>query len=204
MSVAKALLAVILLAGIVWLAASSIGSTPGDHTQKYTFSQVLAQARTNPRVMQSVMFHPSTQEVEVRYQDGKSATVAYPVDASAFELQKVLSRASRSCSTPKPPARRTGGASSARSCSSPWCSGSGASCCEPAARAGFERHVPGPGPGTCPLSPPSYRAVATCASRRLETPASSESPSFRVRRKNCTWYPRLSGNVARGNVVSVT
>jgi hypothetical protein len=25
-----------------------------------------------------------------------------------------------------------------------------------------------------------------------------------VRRKNCTWYPRLSGNVARGNTVSVT
>ncbi len=90
MSVVKVLLAVILLAGIVWLAASSIGSGPGDHTQKYTFSQVLAQARTNPRVMQSVLFHPSTQEVEVRYQDGKSATVAYPVDASAFELQKVL------------------------------------------------------------------------------------------------------------------
>jgi len=46
--------------------------------------------------------------------------------------------------------------------------------------------------------------VATCASRRLETPESSESPSLRVRRKNCTWYPLLSGNVARGNIDSVT
>jgi hypothetical protein len=54
------------------------------------------------------------------------------------------------------------------------------------------------------LTPSRRQRVATCASRRVETPASIDSPSFRVLRKNWTWYPGLSGNVARGNVVSVT
>ena len=35
-------------------------------------------------------------------------------------------------------------------------------------------------------------------------PDSSDSPSLRVRMKNCTWYPVFSGNVARGTIVSVT
>jgi hypothetical protein len=37
-----------------------------------------------------------------------------------------------------------------------------------------------------------------------QTPASIGSPSFRVRRKNWTWKPRLSGKMLRGNAVSVT
>ena len=60
------------------------------------------------------------------------------------------------------------------------------------------------GPDPQGQAPDRYRAVATCASRRLEMPARSESPSLRVRMKNCTWYPVFSGNVARGNIVNVT
>jgi hypothetical protein len=55
-----------------------------------------------------------------------------------------------------------------------------------------------------PGLPAVSQAVATCARRRLETPARTGSPSFRVRKKNCTWNPRLSGNVLRGTIVSVT
>jgi ATP-dependent Zn protease len=53
---------------------------------------VLAQARRTPPPFQSVTFRPRTQEVEVRYSDGTKATVAYPVDQSAFELQQVLEK----------------------------------------------------------------------------------------------------------------
>jgi ATP-dependent Zn protease len=87
---AKVIFPVIVIGAIVWLAASSIGNDPGGRTQKYTFSQLLAQARENPRVVTLVMFHPSTQQVEFRYADGTKAKAAYPVDESAYELQQVL------------------------------------------------------------------------------------------------------------------
>lgn len=44
----KLIVPVIVLGAIVWLAASDIGNDTGGRTQKFTFSKVLAQARTEP------------------------------------------------------------------------------------------------------------------------------------------------------------
>jgi cell division protease FtsH len=87
---AKLFFPVIIIALLVWLAASSLGTGTDDTKRKYLFSQMLQQVRQQPRSIRSVTFHPSTQEVEFRYADGTKAKAAYPVDQSAYELQQLL------------------------------------------------------------------------------------------------------------------
>jgi ATP-dependent Zn protease len=87
---AKAFIPVVVIALLVWLAASSWGTGTDDTKQKYTFSQMLGQVRQQPRSILSATFHASTQEVEFRYADGTKAEAAYPVDESAYELQQLL------------------------------------------------------------------------------------------------------------------
>ena len=81
---------VIIIALLVWLAASSWGTGTDNTKRKYLFTQMLEQVRQQPSSIRSVTFHPSTQEVEFRYADGTKARAAYPVDQSAYELQKLL------------------------------------------------------------------------------------------------------------------
>jgi ATP-dependent Zn protease len=87
---AKAFIPVVVIALLVWLAASSWGTGTDDTKQKFTFSQMLAQVRQQPGSIQSATFHPSTQDVEFRYADGTKAEATYPVDESAYELQQLL------------------------------------------------------------------------------------------------------------------
>jgi cell division protease FtsH len=87
---AKLLFPVIIIALLVRLAASSLGTGTDDTKRKYLFSQMLERVREQPRSIRSVTFHPSTQEVEFRYADGTKANAAYPVDEPAYELQQLL------------------------------------------------------------------------------------------------------------------
>ena len=91
-NVGRYLFPLVIVGALVWLAASSLGTGSGDNRAKYTFSQVLNQARETPTPFRQVTFHPRTQEVEVEYNDRSKATVAYPVDQSAFELQQLLEK----------------------------------------------------------------------------------------------------------------
>ncbi len=85
----KALFPLVIIAALIWLAVQTIGDG-NDSNEHLLFSQVLDQVRQRPQVIRSVTFHPSTQKVELRYADGTAATVAYPVDQSAYELQQLL------------------------------------------------------------------------------------------------------------------
>jgi ATP-dependent Zn protease len=85
----KAIFPLVIIAALIWLAVQTIGDG-GDSKARITFSQVLGEARAQPEVIRNVTFHPSTQEVEVHYVDGKTAKAAYPVDQSAYELQQLL------------------------------------------------------------------------------------------------------------------
>jgi hypothetical protein len=58
---AKLLFPVIIIALLVRLAASSLGTGTDDTKRKYLFSQMLEQVREQPRSIRSVTFHPSTQ-----------------------------------------------------------------------------------------------------------------------------------------------
>jgi ATP-dependent Zn protease len=87
---AKLVFPAVVIAAIVWLAASNIGNGSGHNAQKFTFSQMLEQARRTPRDIESVTFDPPNQEVEFHYARGTKAKSAYPVDQSAYELQQVL------------------------------------------------------------------------------------------------------------------
>ena len=89
MTFRNALFPLIVVAALGWLAVSTLGGDD-DSTKRVTFSQALNQVRQQPRAIQSVLFHPSTQEVELRYADGTKAKAAYPVDESAYAFQQLL------------------------------------------------------------------------------------------------------------------
>lgn len=90
-NVGRVIFPLVIIGALAWLAFSTLG-TGDDGKQKYTFSQVLNQARQKPPVFKLVTFHPKTQEIEVEYLNGGKATVAYPVDQSAFEFQQMLEK----------------------------------------------------------------------------------------------------------------
>jgi ATP-dependent Zn protease len=85
----QAIFPLVIIAALVWLAVQTLG---GDNstTDKLRFSDALAHVRQSPGDIERVTFRPSTQEVDFRFRNGKSARAAYPVDASAFELQQLL------------------------------------------------------------------------------------------------------------------
>ena len=84
----QALFPLVIIAALVWLAAQTLGS---DNSKAHLrFSDALALVRQSPGEIEHVTFRPSTQEAEFRLRTGKSRTTAYPVDASAFELQQLL------------------------------------------------------------------------------------------------------------------
>jgi cell division protease FtsH len=84
----QAIFPLVIIAALVWLALQTLG---GDTTtDKLRFSDALAHVRQSPGDIERVTFRPSTQEAKFRFRNGKTATVAYPVDASAYELQQLL------------------------------------------------------------------------------------------------------------------
>ena len=83
----SALFPLVIVAALIWLALQTIGG--GSSHQDLRFSDALALAHQGSRV-DHVTFHPSTQEVDFHMVVGKTRTTVYPVDESAFELQRLL------------------------------------------------------------------------------------------------------------------
>jgi ATP-dependent Zn protease len=83
----KYLFPLFIIAVLIWLAAHTLGD---DSSAKLPFSKALALVNEHPNTLDHVTFHPSTQEVDFRLKIGKTRKTVYPVDQSAFELQKLL------------------------------------------------------------------------------------------------------------------
>jgi ATP-dependent Zn protease len=83
----RAIFPLVIVAALIWLAAQTLG---GGSSSDLRFSQALAFVRQNPHAIDHVTFHPSTQEVDLHLTSGKTRTTVYPLDASGYELQKLL------------------------------------------------------------------------------------------------------------------
>jgi ATP-dependent Zn protease len=83
-----ALFPLVIIAALIWIGVQTLGDD--DSKQKLLFSQALNFVRQHSSDIRYVTFHPSTQEVEFHFSNGKTATVGYPVDQSAYELQQLL------------------------------------------------------------------------------------------------------------------
>ena len=88
----NALFPTIIIAALVWLAVQTLSGDSNGSKKKLRFSDALILARQNPKAIESVTFHPSTQGVDIRLTAGTTRTTAYPVDQSAYELQQVLEK----------------------------------------------------------------------------------------------------------------
>jgi cell division protease FtsH len=91
----SALFPLVIIAALVWLALQTLGGHSGK-TQKYTYSQVYNQVigcNTVPGKgcsIQEVVFSPSKQQLNVKYNDGTKASVHYPSDQVVPDLQKQM------------------------------------------------------------------------------------------------------------------
>ena len=91
----SALFPLVIIAALVWLALQTLGGHSGK-TQKYTYSQVYNQVigcNAEPGKgcsIQEVVFSPSKQQLNVKYNDGTKATVHYPSDQVVPDLQKQM------------------------------------------------------------------------------------------------------------------
>ena len=90
MSFRNALFPLVIVAALIWLGAQTLSGNSGGSSQNLRFSDALELVRQNPKGVERVTFHPSTQEVDVRLATGRTRTTVYPVDQSAYELQQLL------------------------------------------------------------------------------------------------------------------
>jgi cell division protease FtsH len=85
----KAFFPLVIVAALVWLVAQTL--VGGDSSSaKLAFSEALALAQQRSGEVRKATFHPSTQKVDLYLVSGTKRTTVYPVEASAFELQKLL------------------------------------------------------------------------------------------------------------------
>jgi cell division protease FtsH len=91
----SALFPLVIIAALVWLALQTLGGSHGK-TQKYTYSRVYNQivecnTADHPScAIQEVVFAPSKQELNVRFNDGSKTNVHYPSDQVVPDLQKQM------------------------------------------------------------------------------------------------------------------
>ena len=84
-----------IIAALVWLALQTLGGHSAK-SEKYTYSQVYNQVlqchtKDNPGCpIQEVVFNPNKQQLNLKYNDGKKATVHYPSDQVVPDLQKQM------------------------------------------------------------------------------------------------------------------
>ena len=88
----NALFPTIIVAALVWLAVQTLNGDSNGSAKSLRFSDALALVRQNPKGIQHVTFHPSTQKVDIRLTAGTTRTTVYPVDDSAYELQQLLEK----------------------------------------------------------------------------------------------------------------
>jgi ATP-dependent Zn protease len=80
----------IVIAVLIWLGVQTLANDSNGSSESLRFSDALALVRQEPSRIDHVTFHPSTQAVDFRLRTGRTRTTVYPVDQSAYELQKVL------------------------------------------------------------------------------------------------------------------
>jgi cell division protease FtsH len=90
----SALFPLVIIAALVWLALQTLGGH-GQKTEKYTLSQVEQQiVECTPAKcgLLEVVFDPNKRQLNVVLDGGKKASVHYPSDQSAADLQKLMSQ----------------------------------------------------------------------------------------------------------------
>jgi ATP-dependent Zn protease len=86
----RALFPLIIIAALIWLGLQTLANDSNGSSNSLRFSDALALVRQEPSRIDHVTFHPSTQAVDFRLRTGRTRTTVYPVDQSAYELQKLL------------------------------------------------------------------------------------------------------------------
>jgi ATP-dependent Zn protease len=81
---------VVIVAALVWFGVQALTGDSDGASGNLRFSEALALVRESPSRIEHVTFHPSTQKVDFRLSTGRTRTTVYPVDESAYELQKLL------------------------------------------------------------------------------------------------------------------
>jgi cell division protease FtsH len=92
----SALFPLVIIAALVWLALQTLGGH-SSKSEKYTYSQVYnqvlqcpAEGETGPCPIQEIVFNPNKNQLNVKYNDGKKATVHYPSEQVVPDLQKQM------------------------------------------------------------------------------------------------------------------
>ncbi len=81
----------IVIVLLVWLASQTL-IPKSSHSKSLTTSQVLSIVRTSPQSIKEVDFTPSKYQLNVKLTDGTSATVHYPGDPAAAQIQSILDK----------------------------------------------------------------------------------------------------------------
>src|SRR5581483_2701682 len=81
----------IVIVLLVWLASQTL-IPKNSHALKKTTSQVLTEVRTTPTKISQVDFDPAKIQLNVKYKDGSTATVHYPGEQAAAQIQALLSK----------------------------------------------------------------------------------------------------------------
>jgi cell division protease FtsH len=79
----------IVIVLLVWLASQTLIPKHSSNVPQ-TYSEVIAAAKAHPSDFTSVTFDPGKRAINVKYTNGKTATVHYPSDQSQVQFQDVL------------------------------------------------------------------------------------------------------------------
>jgi cell division protease FtsH len=92
----SALFPLVIIAALVWLALQTLGGS-NSKSAKYTYSQVYNQVlqcptagESGPCPIQEIVFNPNKNELQVKYESGKKATVHYPSEQVVPDIQKAM------------------------------------------------------------------------------------------------------------------
>jgi len=92
----SALFPLVIIAALVWLALQTLGGS-SSKSAKYTYSQVYNQVlqcptagESGPCPIQEIVFNPNKNELQVKYESGKKATVHYPSEQVVPDIQKAM------------------------------------------------------------------------------------------------------------------
>ena len=93
----SALFPLVIIAALVWLALQTLGGS-GGKTEKVTYSQVygdIVQCRTDSHpacAIQSVIFDPNKNQLDVKYESGSKSKVHYPSEQVVPDLQHQMQK----------------------------------------------------------------------------------------------------------------
>jgi cell division protease FtsH len=80
----------IVIVLLVWLASQTLIPKHSNSRPNVTYSTLRDDIKSHPEDIASVEFTPSKRQINVKYVDGKTATVHYPTDQSELAFEQVL------------------------------------------------------------------------------------------------------------------